>query len=361
MSTEALLANDPTTRPFSCHFTPELPELIEKLGCSLLVSTYQAGKVIVLSSDGERIVQLPRSFDTPMGLAFDGERLAIATRATVELLASEPRLASRYPKQPGVYDSLFVPRSTHHCGSLLVHDLAWTDRGLVGVNTLFSCLFRLDASYSFESVWKPDFVSALAPEDRCHLNGLAVESGEPRFATALAPTDSPRGWRESREQSGVLLDVESGETVLDELPMPHSPRVYDGELYLLLSGTGELVHVDAARGERTVIAQLSGFLRGMTRVGDHLFVASSRIRKGHVLARGGEQRSTLCGITAVHLPTGAVVGELRYLRSCEEIYDVQALPGLRRPGLLGLGDPVHERSLVTADDAWWAHPGEEAP
>jgi uncharacterized protein (TIGR03032 family) len=343
------------SQPFACHHTPELPALLAELGCSLAISTYQAGKVIVISSDGERIVQLPRTFDTPMGLALHGSRLAVATKDEIVLLADEPRLGASYPKQPGKYDSLFIPRSVHYCGQLMVHDMVWTKPGLLGVNTLFSCLFRLDDQFSFVPLWSPSFISRLAPEDRCHLNGLAVVDGTPRYVSALGKTDTAGGWRENKQRGGVLLDVASGETILAELPMPHSPRVYDDDLFVLLSATGEIARVDAERGHYDVIHRIEGFVRGMARLGDYLFVTSSRLRKTHTfgdlpLAQEGR---AFCGITVLHLPTGARVGELRYLRSCEEIYDIQVMPDRKRPGILGQADPIHRRALSLPEQTFW--------
>lgn len=348
-------SNAPTT-PFACSHTPELPELLDELDCSLVLSTYQAGKVILLSSDAERIIQLPRTFEVPMGLAAAGDRLAVATRHEIVMLENEPRLAASYPKQPGAYDALFVPRSSHFCGQLMVHDMVWTTRGLVGVNTLFSCLFQLDDRFSFRPIWKPPFVSELLPEDRCHLNGLAVDpDGEVRFATALGTADSREGWREGKESGGVLLDVASGEVVLGGLAMPHTPRLYDGRLFVLLSATGELAEVDIERGQLEVVRRIDGFARGMARVGDYLFIASSRLRASHTFGDLGlaSNPRVFCGLTVVHLPTGAFVGELRYLRSCEEIYDVQALSGLRRPGILGVHDATFRRALTTPERTFW--------
>lgn len=351
----------PTT-PFSCQHSPQLPEILHELGCSLALTTYQAGKLILLSSDGERLMQLPRSFEVPMGLAVAGPRMAVATKHEIVLLANEPRLAPNYPNQPGTYDALFVPRATHYCGALLVHDLVFLERGLIGVNTLFSCLFQLDPLASFRPLWKPRFVSALAPQDRCHLNGLAVEDGQPRYATALGATDTPEGWRPGKERGGVLIDVASGETILAGLPMPHSPRVYDGRLFALLSATGELIEVDRARGRYEVVNRVDGFARGLARCGDYLFVATSRIRKNHTFGDLplADERRAFCGVTLLQLQTGAKVAELRYVRSCEEIYDVQVLPGFRRPGVLGIADDVHRRALSTPEATFWGAEPEDS-
>ena len=301
----------------------------------------------MISSDGERVVQLPRTFEVPMGIAVEGDHLAVATKHGIVLLANEPRLAPSYPRQPGAYDALFVPRSVQYCGALAVHDMVWTEQGLVGVNTLFSCLFQLDPRFSFRQVWKPPFISALAPEDRCHLNGLALLDGKPRYVTALGATDTAGGWRESMGHGGVLIDLESGETLIGGLAMPHSPRVYDGRLFVLLSATGEVVEVDRESGRYEVVRRLSGFVRGLARHGDYLFVGTSKIRKRHTFGDLGlaSEEGLFCGVTVLHLPTGAFVAELRYLRTCEEIYDVQVLPGMRRPGILGVHDDTYQMAL----------------
>ncbi len=343
--------------PFSCSHTPELPELLAQLNCSLLLSTYQAGKVIAISSDGEKLAQLPRNFDTPMGLALDGKRLAIATKHEIVVLANDRRLAASYPKKPAHYDALFVPRSAIFCGALHVHDLAFAaGGGLVGVNTLFSCLFRTDALQSFVPIWQPSFITALAPEDRCHLNGLALVDGAPAYVTAFGATDTAQGWRPGKLRSGLLIDVRSGEVVLGDMPMPHSPRTIGKELFVLLSATGEIARVDVARGRYDVVNRITGFVRGMAHHGDYLFVASSHLRKSHTFGDLplAQAKNSVCGITVVHLPTGAIVSQLRYLNSCEEIYDVVVLPGVRRPGVLGTSDPIFRRALSAPHATYWA-------
>jgi uncharacterized protein (TIGR03032 family) len=128
-------------------------------------------------------------------------------------------------------------------GDLNVHDVvvAATPEGqeqLVFVNTLFSCLATLSDRHSFKLLWKPPFISKLAPEDRCHLNGLAVVAGQPRYVTSFSRTDTREGWRDNRLESGCVTDVLSGEVVATGLTMPHSPRFYQGKLWLLNSGTG---------------------------------------------------------------------------------------------------------------------------
>jgi uncharacterized protein (TIGR03032 family) len=347
---------DASKPPFSCTFTPALAELLAQLGCSLALSTYQAGKVLLVSSNGERLTQLPRTFDTPMGMAYHAPGLAVACKHQVTLLANDPRLGWAYPRKPRHYDAFFVPRSSHYCGQLNIHDIAFTPTGgLVGVNTLFSCLFELDAQFSFRPIWQPPFISALAPEDRCHLNGMAMLDGKPKYVTAQGTGDAAGSWRPDKLSGGVLIDVDSNAIVLHGLAMPHSPRIWDGELYMLLSATGEVVKADLVRGSYDVIARIPAFIRGMARHGDYLFIGCSMLRKTHTFGDLplAKDSKVFCGMAVIHLPTGAYIGDLRYINSCEEIYDVQLLPGIRRPGILGTESAHYQEALSLPEATYW--------
>ncbi|MEY3051983.1 MAG: hypothetical protein RLY31_1768 [Bacteroidota bacterium] len=344
--------------PFSCSYTPGVPELLYDLGCTLVLSTFQAGKVIFLSAaDRERLAQLPRNFPKPMGIALRDDTLAVACLDEVLVLVNSPELAWHYPRRPETYDALFLPRLTYHTGQLDVHDLDWgADGELLAVNTAFSCLVRIDGRHSFTPIWQPPFISRLASDDRCHLNGMALDFGRPRFATAFSATDEPQGWRPGVTTHGVLLDIPSGEIVASSLPMPHSPRLFDGELFLLLSATGELVRVDTDKGSRTVVRRFDGFVRGLCRMGDYLFVGRSKLRKGS--STFGHlpfaERARSAGVSILHLPTGALVGDIHYLSSVDEIYDVQVIPGVRRPGILNTEIPDHKLGLSTPELTFWA-------
>jgi len=100
------------------------------------------------------------------------------------------------------------------------------------VNTRFSCLSTRDANFSFVPRWRPKFISSLAAEDRCHLNGLAMREGRPRYVTALGESDARAGWREKKASRGCLIDVESGEIISSELSIPHSPRWHERRLWV---------------------------------------------------------------------------------------------------------------------------------
>ena len=220
--------------------TSNLPELFEQLGISLIVSTYQAGKAIVVRSDNGTLNTHFRTFAKPMGIAADHARLTIGGANTVWEYHNMPAVAKKL-EPVGKHDACYLPRRIHVTGDIDIHELAWDGNNeLWLVNTRFCCLCTLDAEHSFHPRWRPPFVSALAPEDRCHLNGLAIVDGRPKYVTALGETDTLAGWRENKAKGGILMDIEANEILLRGLSMPHSPRWHQGKLWLLESGEGSL-------------------------------------------------------------------------------------------------------------------------
>ncbi len=345
--------------PFTCSFSSNVPELLLQLKCTLALSTYQAGKVILLSATSdEDLIQLPRNFAKPMGIAIADNKMAVASQDEVTVLANAPGLAPAYPRQPNTYDAFYVPRSTYYTGQVDIHDLEWGGDQLWAVNTLFSCICNIDEDYSFRPIWQPSFIDELNPEDRCHLNGMALVDGKPKFATALGQSNSPQGWRENKANGGVLIDVQTNDLVLQGLPMPHSPRLYNDELYLLLSATGEFVRVDREKGTYEVIHKLDGFVRGMARYDDYLFVGLSKLRKRSTTFQDlpVSEKSVFCGIVIVYLPKVSLYGHIKYENSVEEIYDVKVLPNMIRPGLIGPAKPEHKWSLALPGTTFWAQP-----
>ncbi len=346
--------------PFSCQYTPQIPELLQRLNCSIAISTYQAGKLIFLSpKDENSLVQLPRHFDKLMGIAQDVEndKLALACKDEVVVFANSKDLAKHYPKSPHKYDALYMPRVTYHTGPLDIHDLSFGRNGdLYAVNTLFSNIVKIDDNYNFTPYWKPPFIDALVSEDRCHLNGMALEQGLPKYVTAFNQGNTMQSWRENITKTGVVMDVESNEVVIEGLPMPHSPRIFGGNLYVLLSATGELVKVDPSSGKYDVVVKVDGFVRGMSLHKDYLFIGLSKLRQNSSTFGKLEfaKKATHAGILVVHLPTGSVAGKITYLSSLDEIYDVHILPETIRPNILNTKTPDFNNGIMTPDATFWA-------
>lgn len=338
-------------------FTPALPEILAHLQASLMVTTYQAGKLLVLGvHDGELKISF-NSFDQPMGLAIADDRMALGTRRQMHHFQGNRDVAPSI--QPaGTFDLCWVPRESTNTGSIHGHDLAWGQDGLWVVNTLFSCLCTLHENYSFVPRWKPPFISRLIDEDRCHLNGLAIVDGRPRFVTAMSETDTAAGWRPTKATSGVVIEVESGATVARGLAMPHSPRWHDGRLWVLDSGRGALCVVDPASGRIDTAATFPGYTRGLSFLGRFAFVGLSKIRETSVF--GGvpiaEHRDELkCGVGVVDLTTCRTIAVFQFRSGVTEIFAVEAATAARCPLVAGASADGQER------DVWIVPPPGSVP
>ncbi len=310
-------------------------------GASLAATTYHSNRLFLLGikRNGTLSVQ-QRLFERAMGLAATPERLVLATRWQLWELQDVLSAGERH----GDYDRWYRPQLAWTTGDLDVHDIAFdADGAPVFVNSLFSCLATADARHSFRALWRPPFISKLAPEDRCHLNGMAMQDGRPRFVTAVSRSDVPGGWRSLREGGGVVLDVASGEVVASGLSMPHSPRWHDGRLWLLNSGTGELGTVELASGRFEPICFYPGYLRGLAFHAGFAVIGSSRCREERTfsglplderLARRGAEATS--GLAVVDLTSGSIPHWVEIGGAVREMYDVQVLPGVRCPGALGV-------------------------
>jgi uncharacterized protein (TIGR03032 family) len=329
-------------------------------GGSLAVTTYQAGKIVMIGWNGRQITILPRDFDRPMGLASEGSRLLLATRNDVTILADAKALAYEFNEhEHGRYDALFLPRVTYHTADLSIHDVAFGNDGPWVVATRFSCLATIANDFSFVPRWHPSFISEVAPGDRCHLNGLAMEDGRPKYVTALGQTDEAGGWRACRLDGGVVIDVPSKEIVAQGLCMPHSPRVHRGRLWVLNSGAGELISIDLATGRSEVVIALPGYLRGLAFTGQYALVGMGTIRQEYLF--GGlpvsERHSKLiCGVAVVDLETGKVSGLFEFTSGCTELYDVQHISNVRRPMILSLANEPTRQAISTPEFAYWLRP-----
>jgi uncharacterized protein (TIGR03032 family) len=339
----------PTAVEFRYTQTDSFVEFLHRLNATLLVSTYQANKLLAVRASGSGLSTLVRTYDRPMGLAVAGSRLALGTRKEVWFLRNAPDIAPQI-EPPGTHDACYLPRMCHITGDIGVHEVAWAGEELWVVSTRFSCLATLDPDYSFVPRWRPPFITALAAEDRCHLNGLAMDVGQPRFVTALGITDVRDGWRADKPHGGCIIDIPSGEFVTRGLCMPHSPRWYDGRLWILESGTGEVVIVDSATGKRETITQLPGFTRGLAFAGTYAFVGLSKIRPTSAMdgVPLADRRDELrCGIAVVDLRSGQTSAFLEFQSAVEEIFDVQLLAGSRFPEVIGFQkEALHHTFII---------------
>ena len=320
-----------------------LVPLLTELGSSLLLSTYHAGKVVCIGVHEARLVCEFHNFELPMGMALHTSKVSVGTRHDVWHLQAVEEVAASLPPQ-GRYDTFLVARTAFHTGTIHAHEMEYVGDELYIANTLFSCVCTLDERYHFVPRWKPRFITELGgPEDRCHLNGMAVDrsangAAQLRYVTCLGATNTPGGWRENKASGGILLDVASQEIVSRELCMPHSPRIYEDRLWVLNSGRGELQAVDIASGQRTTVETFPGYARGLSFLGPFAFVALSQIRETNVfggLPLSEQSNSLKCGVAVVDLRLGSTVATFEFTEGVAELFDVKVLPGIRCPALRG--------------------------
>lgn len=331
------------TREINFRHSEKFVPILEHLGGSLLVSTYAAGKVVSVAATDGRLHLGFTNFQQAMGIAVPADdsadgTLAIGGPNVIWFLREAGPLAQQVDP-PGSFDRGFLVRESFVTGNIHVHEMQWgADGQLWIVNTLFSCLSTLHEDFNFVPRWQPPFISELSPQDRCHLNGMAMRDGKPTYLTALGTSDAPRGWRENKSEGGVVLDVASGEILAHGFCMPHSPRWHDGRLFVLDSGRGRLVTVDLASGEWTEVATYPGYGRGLAFIGQFAIVAMSKARERSVF--GGvpicqQPAKMRCGLVMIDLVSGRSVAFLEFESGVEELFDVQVIPNSRRTVLCG--------------------------
>src|SRR5271166_1287667 len=338
----------PPGRDFRCSFTQNLAPILTQLGASLLISSYHVGELVSVGVGLEGLELSFHHFERAMGIAVRENQLAVGTQTAIWFLPRDDELAERL--QPtGRYDSCFLARSARFTGEIQSHELGWSDDELWVVNTRFSCLCTFDDRHSFVPRWRPKFITMLAPEDRCHLNGLALADGRPKFVTALAETDVKEGWRPTKATSGCLIDLDSEETVIRGLAMPHSPRIHEGRVWLLDSGRGRLVVANLARGAVETVAELPGYTRGLAMIGSLAFVGMSKLRKTNRDTGGapiaGRDQPLKSGVAVVELSSGRLVALLEFQSGIEEVFDVQVLAGVRSPLISGPNPHIDSRAV----------------
>lgn len=353
-----MIDNAKSLTPFAASYSPQVPELLNKLNCSIALSTYQAGKIVMISPhpDNERLITLPRSFRKPMGMAIHGDKLAVSLKDEVVVFQNSKELATHYPNKLNTYDNLFLPRTTYYTGLVDMHDIDFGSDGIYGINTSFSCICKIDGEYNFTPVWKPPFIQEVAPGDACHMNGMVLMNGKPKYVTALGKTSQPQGWRDHIVNGGVLMDVDTNEIILENLAMPHSPKMYNNELYMLTSASGEFIKVNLAEKSYSTLKKFDGFCRGLSFCGDFAFIGFSKLRKNSsTFAKlSFSDQANFSGIKIIHMPTNAEVGEIVYETSVDEIYEVLVLENMTRPNILNTQDDIHKYSLATPTTTYWA-------
>jgi uncharacterized protein (TIGR03032 family) len=329
-------AQAPTSQ-ISC--TRGLADWLTRQQLSLAFTSYQSGRLYLCGTDQGRVHFHERFFVRAMALWADQQRLLLSSLYQVWRFENVLRPGERGAQGE---DRQYIPRFATTTGDLDIHEVAvMSDGRIVFVNTLYSCLATLSQVHSFRPLWKPKFISKLAAEDRCHLNGLAMANGRPAYVSVVCRSDIVNGWRDRRAEGGSIIDVNSGEVVTERLSMPHSPRLHDGRLWVLNSGTGHLGTVDLAAGRFEPHTFCPGFLRGLDFHNGHAVVTLSLPRHSFAgLALDDELKrrdaEPWCGVQIIDLRSGDVVHWIRIDGEIRELFDIRVLPGTLKPMSTGI-------------------------
>jgi uncharacterized protein (TIGR03032 family) len=351
------VTDSPAPEKFAITTSRGFEELLTRMGGSIAVSTYQAGKFFLLGvKQSGRLSVHERTFARCMGIAVSDDARSLLLATHFQIFRFDNALPPS--ETQGEVDAVYVPRVAWITGDLDAHDIAFGPDGKpLFVNTAFGCLAEVSEGWSFKPLWQPPFITKLAPEDRCHLNGMAVESGVPRYVTAVSQSNVSDGWRDRRADGGIVMDVQSNEIVCSGLSMPHSPRLHGGKLWVLNSGAGQFGYVDLKSGKFEAIAFCPGYARGLSFVGDYAIVGLSQARENRTFqglpldeALKKNDADARCGLLVIDTKTGDTIGWVRMEGVVRELYDVAFLPGVKCPTALGFKTTEITR-VVTVDGA----------
>jgi uncharacterized protein (TIGR03032 family) len=355
---------------FSSRSTDNFSKILKALNISLAVTSYQSARLILIQSNGSTINTRFKAFPRPMGIYADEERITLGTfnqvlefKKSNELLRKikneelddttrmSKKVLEKDEEQRAVLqkeremelndvkgsDALYLQRASITTGMINIHDIAWGDEGLWVVNSTFSCLSTLTPQHSFVARWKPKFISELVPEDRCHLNGMAMQDGKPKYVTTFNMEDTRDSWSEGRIDYGTLIDIDTDEILIEGMIMPHSPKVHNGSIYVCESGLGNVWQYNIETKEKTELIKLQGFTRGVNFYGGLMFVGTSRIRSSDIknptpLTKMYEE--TFAGIWVINPNTGEEVAHIKFEGNIDQIYDIAIIPNSTCPELL---------------------------
>ena len=304
-----------------------MPAFLKEHGLSFVITTYQYDHLVLVKGGDEKLdvkfIEHPKA----MGVAIGQRQMFVGIKKGIAKYRAHPNVTT-LPD----YDAYYVYSGVHYTGMIDIHEIAIGRGKLWVVNTLFSCLCHVDHQYNFRPVWRPNFITGdYSPADKCHLNGVAMWNGLPRFVTCFGPYDEQKGWREGNGKQGMVIDITSGETVVGGLHKPHSPRVYDGYLYVLESSAGRMLRFKLDTWDMELVATLPGYVRGVAYHAGHALVATSVDRTDK---NGGKSRVYL-----INLESGKVLDQLVFVDTISEIFDVQPIP-VGNPYIMGLDDEL---------------------
>lgn len=343
-------------RDYSIVFDDELPKILFEKKISLVLSTYQAGRLMVIGSlDGMNLHQIPVGFKKPMGLVVQDNKLAVATLDSIYFFSNREDVAKTIRLNEKNFDTVFLQRAKYNTSTLDVHDISFGKGMLWGVNTMFSCISVFDINHTFIPKWKPPFISSLVPEDRCHLNSMVMEDGLPSYVSMLSMTDEKEGWRKDVMNTGAIMTVPHGLVVAEGLSLPHSLIDAGDYIYFLESGKGTLNRIDKKTHEQEVIYDFQRFVRGLKRLNNLFFVSYSALRESSKTFKAISfgNPTDKAGIIVFDIDKGQVLAHLEYENDVKEIYDIELFDGYLKPAIVNEGQDHYNDIITFPKNVFW--------
>lgn len=332
-------------------YSVNVVELLKRLRASILMSTYQSGKIILMGEHNDHFDIRYAEFPRPMGMYAKGGKLWAGLGHGIYQFANFEGVC-RTLEDGKRYDACYLPQSIHFTADIDIHEMEYCNDELYFINTKFSCLCIKDAHSSFKPIWKPPFISLLQPTDKCHLNGFCTRDGVPRYVTALGVSDAPLGWRQTKAHGGILMDIVSNEVLAHGLSMPHSPRFHQGKLWLLESGKGTLAYYDFETRSVVDVAHVPGFTRGLDMVGDLAFIGLSKVRESATFSGLPITKlpKRVSGVWIVHITTGKIISFVEFTKGADEVFAISVLPHAKMELLDSTSEHSKSHYLVAPED-----------
>lgn len=314
-------------------------ETLADSGGTLLVTREYEHLVMALRADPAPAITALR-LPHPSGIAYDAARGVVhiaCTRNPNQVLTlapyagAIPRLDMAQPDPDG--RPLMPVRSTFYPGSLYMHDLALIGGELHANAVGQNAVVRLHDDGWHERVWHPACIEhGQAPifgQNHIQLNSIAA-GATPETSYYSASADEITELRPGHpdfpvDKRGVIFSGATRQPILRGLTRPHSARLHQGRIWVDNSGYGELWAVDPD-GAYDLIARLPGWTRGLCLIGDVAWVGTSRvIPRFRQYAPGLDVDASVCGIHAVDLASGAILGSLIW-EAGNQIFAIELLP-----------------------------------
>jgi uncharacterized protein (TIGR03032 family) len=355
--------------------SPLFPKWLADHHASLIVSSYNSHQVYSIGCDPnmEKLTFWVTQHLRPMGLGSYSENGK--TIVTIGSLGRVYRYVNVGPidhPQFGPFNPTFTLQNVSITGNADIHDLRPTATDTYFALAKFNCIAKLSPDKSFQVYYVPPWITYnkqsdedftnLPFEDRCHLNGLCIVDGKPKYITVASMTDYPNSWRELQNQPhGAIIDITDNTIYCPDIYSPHSPRMYYGPfthngktlretLWVLESGTGHLGFVDD--NKFVPMKFIAGFLRGLDFIDHYAVVTTSLDRHDHSFKDiplskhlSDNNMPAKCGVWVIDLHGMNVVEFIEFTAGVTELYDVTILKNIGlRPHMYEIFD---EKLLTT--------------